>query len=43
LHLLREEAVERAVATLADPDAIYRDNIQALEQLGPEGWKKLGL
>jgi len=43
LHLLREEAVERAVATLADPDAIYRDNIQALEQLGPKGWKKLGL
>jgi hypothetical protein len=43
LHLLREESVERAVATLADPDAIYRDNIQALEQLGPEGWKKLGL
>ncbi len=43
LHLLREESVERAVEGLADPDAIYRDNILTLEKLGREGWKKLGL
>ena len=43
LHLLREDSVERAVDGLADPDAIYQDNIRTLEKLGPEGWKKLGL
>ena len=43
LHLLREDSVEKAIEGLADPDAIYRDNIQTLERLGLEGWKKLGL
>lgn len=43
LHLLREDSVERAVDSLADPDAIYRDNILTLEKLGRGGWKKLGL
>ena len=43
LHLLREDAVERAVATLADPDSIYRDNIQRLEELGLQGWRELQL
>jgi len=43
LHLLREDSVERAVDGLADPDAIYQDNIRTLDKLGPEGWKKLGL
>jgi hypothetical protein len=43
LHLLREDSVERAVDGLADPDAIYQDNIRTLEKLGLEGWKKLGL
>lgn len=43
LHLLREDSVERAVATLADPDAIYRDNIQRLEQLGRQGWRDLDI
>ena len=43
LHLLREDSVEKAIEGLPDPDAIYRDNIQTLERLGLEGWKKLGL
>ena len=43
LHLLREDSVERAVATLADPDSIYRDNIQRLEALGLQGWRQLQL
>jgi hypothetical protein len=41
LHLLRESSVERAVAALADPDAIYENNILRLEALGIEGWDAL--
>jgi hypothetical protein len=43
LHLLREDSVERAVATLTDPDSIYRDNIQRLQALGLQGWRELQL
>lgn len=43
LHLLREDSVEKAIAGIPDPDAIYQDNIRTLEKLGLEGWKKLGL
>ena len=43
LHLLREDSVERAVATLTDPDLIYRDNIQRLQALGLQGWRELQL
>ncbi len=42
LHLLREESVERAVLALADPDEIYRRNIETLRKLGRAGWEKLG-
>ncbi|MEO7887536.1 DUF1415 domain-containing protein [Polaromonas sp.] len=43
LHLLREESVERAVASFPEADAIFEQNIDALEKLGPDGWKALGL
>jgi uncharacterized protein len=41
LHLLRESSVERAVAALDDPAAIYEQNIETLRALGPAGWKAL--
>ena len=41
LHLLREDSVERAVAAFPDPEAIFERNIDTLQNLGPEGWRKL--
>ena len=42
LHLLREDSLERAVATEGgDADAIVERNLQTLRELGPEGWQKL--
>jgi len=42
LHLLREDSVERAVATDAgDADAIVERNLQTLRDLGHEGWARL--
>lgn len=41
LHLLREESVERALAGVADPDAIYENNIVRLQALGHDGWRAL--
>jgi len=41
LHLLREASVERALGTVADPDAIYERNILRLRTLGHEGWRAL--
>lgn len=41
LHLLREDSIERAVASVPDTDAIYKRNISTLKQLGKEGWAKL--
>ena len=43
LHLLREESVERAVASFPQAEAIFEQNIATLEKLGPEGWKALDL
>jgi uncharacterized protein len=43
LHLLREESVERALATHPDPSRIYRKNIETLRRLGHEGWRRLGV
>jgi hypothetical protein len=43
LHLLREESVERAVASFPQAETIFEQNIATLEKLGPEGWKALGL
>jgi hypothetical protein len=41
LHLLRAASIERAVATLADPAAIYERNIETMRRLGHEGWRRL--
>jgi hypothetical protein len=41
LHLLREDSIDRAIASVPDTNAIYKRNIATLEQLGKEGWKKL--
>lgn len=41
LHLLPEDSIDRAVASVPDTDAIYKRNIATLNQLGPEGWAKL--
>lgn len=42
LHLLREESVSRAVAAFPDAGNIFERNIQTLEKLGHDGWRKLG-
>ncbi len=43
LHLLREESIDLAVETYPDVDAIPQRNIELLEQMGEEGWNKLGI
>jgi len=41
IHLLREESIDRAVAAIAQPEAIYDANIQTLRRLGRRGWDDL--
>lgn len=41
LHLLREDSIERAVASFPDAADIYQRNIDTLQALGPEGWARL--
>jgi hypothetical protein len=41
LHLLREDSIERALASFADPDSIFEANIATMERLGHEGWAAL--
>jgi hypothetical protein len=41
LHLIREASIDRAVAALPDPAAIYEANIATLEGLGAAGWAAL--
>ncbi len=42
LHLLREDSVARAVATVGgDADRIVQTNLRTLAGLGPEGWAAL--
>jgi hypothetical protein len=43
LHLLREESVERAVATFPDAGHIPERNIETLRRIGHDGWCRLGL
>jgi hypothetical protein len=43
LHLLRENSIERAVATFPDTSSIYEKNIETLRTLGHDGWQLLGL
>ncbi len=42
LHLLREESIERAVAAFPDASAIFEKNIETLQRLGLDGWRRLG-
>jgi len=42
LHLLREDSVERAVASEGgDADAIVERNLRTLRELGADGWRAL--
>ena len=43
LHLLREDSVERAVEAFPEAGEIFEKNMETMEQLGHEGWDKLGL
>lgn len=43
LHLLRESSIDRAVAAFPDAAEIFERNIETMEKLGHEGWKKLWL
>ena len=41
LHLLREDSVSRAVEAFPDADDIVDRNVETLDKLGVEGWRKL--
>lgn len=41
LHLLREDSIARAVASVPDAATIYERNIATLRRLGPAGWRAL--
>ena len=41
LHLLREDSVSRAVDAFPDADDIVDRNVETLDRLGLQGWKKL--
>ena len=41
LHLLREASIERALANVPDPAAIYERNIETMRRLGRDGWERL--
>ena len=43
LHLLREESIDRAVDAFPQAEAIYERNIETLQALGVEGWRRLFL
>ncbi|BBQ13461.1 hypothetical protein WP1W18C01_38210 [Stenotrophomonas maltophilia] len=40
LHLLREDSVARAVDVYPDPDVIVERNIQTLDRIGVDGWRR---
>lgn len=41
LHLLREDSIERALQAFPEAETIYERNIETLERLGPDGWRRL--
>ncbi len=43
LHLLREASVDRAVSAFPDADRIVDKNIETMQKLGREWWKRLGV
>lgn len=43
LHLLREDSIDRAVASFPEPDTIFEKNMATLTQLGLSGWAALNV
>ncbi|ULJ68735.1 DUF1415 domain-containing protein [Wielerella bovis] len=43
LHLIREDSIAKAVQAFPDPSLIFERNIKTLEEMGHEGWAKLGI
>ncbi|MDE2584270.1 MAG: DUF1415 domain-containing protein [Betaproteobacteria bacterium] len=43
LHLLREASIDRAVAAFPDAANIFERNIELMQRLGHEGWRRLWL
>ena len=41
LHLIREDSIDKAVEAFPEAEAIFETNMQTVEKLGLEGWKKL--
>jgi hypothetical protein len=41
LHLLRESSIDRAVAAFPNAKTIFERNIETMEKLGYDGWKRL--
>ena len=41
LHLIREDSIDKAVEAFPEAEAIFETNMQTMEKLGLEGWKKL--
>ncbi len=41
LHLLREDSIDRAVASVPNTEDIYKRNIATLKALGGDGWNRL--
>ncbi len=43
LHLLREESIDKAVASFPDAEEIFGRNMETLQALGHEGWAALNV
>ena len=43
LHLIRESSIARTAESFPDPSVIFERNIEVVNELGPEGWKGLGI
>jgi len=41
LHILREDSIDRAVEAFPEAETVYEKNIETLEKLGHDGWRKL--
>ena len=41
LHILREDSIDRAVESFPEAETIYEKNIETMEKLGIDGWRKL--
>lgn len=43
LHLIREDDIARAAQVFPDASVIFERNIRLLEEMGEDGWQKLGI